>query len=69
MPSGTSPRTSPPCQEISLTALELRKLCSDAAIINTVSISDDMVLLSCACSNSYSKSETALRPLTIAPAP
>src|SRR5215218_2826022 len=68
-PSGTSPRTSPPSDAISLTALEERKLCSAEAMMKTVSSSGNIVRLSCACSNSDSKSETALRPFTIACAP
>src|SRR5215212_499670 len=69
MPSGTSPRMSPPKDAISRTALEERKLCSAEAIMKTVSSSGNIVRLSCACSNSDSKSETALRPLTMALAP
>src|SRR5829696_3918183 len=69
MASGTSPRTSAPSEAISRTALEERKLCSAEAIMKTVSSSGNIVRLSCACSNSDSKSETALKPLTITCAP
>ena len=60
---GTRSSTEPPKVAISFTPLELRKLCSGDAIMNTVSMSGASFLFSWAMANSYSKSEMARSPL------
>src|SRR5829696_8395059 len=67
--SGTRPLISPPNIASSFTPLELRKLNCGAAIMYMLSMSGAIFRFSWFISNSYSKSEIARNPLTIAFAP
>src|SRR5680860_1338196 len=67
--SGTSPDRSPPNMASSLTPLEERKLYWGADIRYMLSMSGASLRLSWFISNSYSKSEIARSPFTIARAP
>src|SRR3954469_5379510 len=66
---GTSSETSPPKMASSLTPLDERKLYWGLAMMKIDSISGACLRLSCVISASYSKSEIARSPLTIATAP
>jgi hypothetical protein len=66
---GTNASTFPPSRAISFTILELRYVYSSFGIRKIVSISGSILRFISAIWNSNSKSDTALRPLTIALAP
>ena len=63
---GTSPVTGPPSANTSFTNLELTYVYCSAGIMNTVSISGPSRRFINAIWSSYSKSDTARRPRTIA---
>ena len=64
--AGTNPEISPPSEATCLTRLEDRYICSALVVRNTVSTSALSLRLVSAIWNSYSKSDMARKPLTIA---